>query len=401
AKSDTYLTVNDFKDLQKAFPEKVKKYEKDETIVDYVETNQDDIVETAEPRAMIKSKLPFKDALKMAFSNFKAKKFRLVLTLFLSILALVFFGFATILSDYDKDMSYTKTFYEGDAYLMSINKTEQIGKGQSSENIVPINFKNSNLNYLKSKFNNNLVYSYNIEEFKASKYLNSTQNVKDTEVFESSTHPIIKPSAFTGILDDQSEALEIVYGNRPLKINECAISDLFADYFVIGGMRIGMENGTIVKVTCDNYDQIIGKEITVGSKKYIISGIYKTNYYVYKQDFGELSLEKIHADSALNLKARNYNEDYSLFMSKILVANGYAEVFKQQLMSYDAKLHIEIPNAENSFGAIAERDTKYDLKQGEVKISALYYRNLKYGYSSTRTFEQLSSDFEAEQSYKF
>ncbi|MEG2116532.1 MAG: ABC transporter ATP-binding protein, partial [Clostridia bacterium] len=47
AKSDTYLTVNDFKDLQKAFPEKVKKYEKDETIVDYIATNQDEIVETA------------------------------------------------------------------------------------------------------------------------------------------------------------------------------------------------------------------------------------------------------------------------------------------------------------------------------------------------------------------
>ena len=368
----------------------------------YFPTNQNDIQGNTVARAMIKSKLPLGDAVKMAYSNFKAKKFRLVLTLFLSVLALVFFGFATILSDYDRDFSYVKTFYEGDAYMMSINKTEHIGTGNSSKNIIDVKFTDADLDYLKNMFNDRYAVTYDIHNIPKSPYEINKKNISDTEVFDSSSHAIFKPVQFTGIIEDENEIFGMAYGKYPDGVEECAISDIFADAFIESGMRIGMDDGTLIRVSVDNYDQIIGKKIRVGGTEYLISGIFKTNYYTYKDDFGDLSIAEIREDEQLAVKITHYAEDESKYMSKIIVDSGYSDHIKENLYHFDANLIMKIHDDYGEYlTASAEIDDKHDLKQGEVMISALYYRSLMDGNQSTRSFEQLQSDFVDNNQFEF
>ena len=399
---DTYLALAPIGEMQSAFPSKIQKFDKDTDIIKYTDTNQKSIKGNTIARDMISSQLPFVDALKMAYSNFKSKKFRLVLTLFLSVLALVFFGFATILSDYDKDFSYVKTFYEGDAYMMSISKTEHIGNGSSSKNVVDVNFTDTSLDYLQNMFNGRFAVTYDIHNIPKSPYDINKKVIADTEVFDASSHAVFKPVKFTGIIEDPNEIFEVAYGTYPDGENECAISDLFADAFVENGMRIGMGDGALVRVGMDNYDQVIGKEIRVGGVVYTISGIFKTNYHTYSDLFQAKSVAEIQEDTDLSVKMVHYTEDEARFMSKIIVDDGYSEDVKDSLFHYDAKMIMDVNDDTGAYlSASATIDNTYDLGQGEVMISALYYRNLKYGNKSTRTFEQLETDFVDNNQYEF
>ncbi len=397
---NAYILTSKAEEISSCCPEKVRMYGSNEIVEKYVVTNQDGIVPTKPAKSMIKSKLPTTEAVKMAFSNFKAKKFRLILTVFLSVLSLVFFGFATMMSDYDKEASYAKTFYEGDVYAMNVHKVQTEKNMFAQSQIEKVNFTNKDLSFLNTVFNNNTYKVYDVEKFNGVSFVKENDNKLDTEVFEISSHPVFKPTGFTGIIETSSTSINpfgVAYGKLPVDENECAISDLFAEAFIKYGIRVKMANDEIVKLYSNNIDQVIGKTIIVGSREYVITGVFKTNYHTYKKQFEGLTIDEINSNSQLKRLAENYKEDEKLYMSKIMVANGYSTSYKDQLQSYDANMSVVIPNATGkALNSSIQVDSKYDVGQGEIYLSALYYRNLMYGVDSTRTFEQLEFDFNKE-----
>lgn len=397
---DGYLTLTNNEQFKVAFPEK-SNFISAVARGKFEATKDDDIKATKQELKLIKSKLPFSDIIKLAASNFKAKKFRLVITLFLSVLSLIFFGVSVILSNYDKEMSYLKTYYEGDAYYMSVSKQEKIAVSNTKSELIDIPFSSGDITYLNDMFENKTLKVYSIENADASN-LTGKKEVLDTAFYDSSVNPVFKPSEFSGIIEAKAGQIDIVFGSFPKSDTECCISDFFADYFIKLGLRIGMEDGSIVKLTVDNFSQLMGKVITVGGNNYTITGIYKTNYYIYKEKLDGLTSKDINENLELTkLKAR-FIEDEKAYMSKLLVKEGYAEKFSKEQYYYNANLTLTIDNGQNvQLGAYIERDSKYNLKQGEVYLSALYYRNTAYGLNSSRTFEQLKADFASPKTFDF
>lgn len=386
---DRYITVLDKEEFNEVFP-KLAEIKPTARVGGFAVTNQEKIDGNTEDFKLIRSRLPFLDVIKMAFSSFKSKSFRLVITLILSVVSLIAFGFSMVLSGYDKTESYVKTYYESDAYLMSITSRESFDGAY-----VDIPISDEDIEYFDEYFDGNYLKTYEIEQAETTN-LTGKKKVLDTAFYEVSSHPVFKPSEFTGIIECAKGNIDIVYGEFPTSSNECCISDLFADYFIKLGMRIGMEDGTIVKLVVNDYSQILGKTITVGGEQYQIVGIYKTNYYIYKDVFADYSEDDITADVDLSAYRSNYKEDESMFMSKILVMDGYTENFASSRYNYNANIILK-SDGDSADGAVIgakiERDSKYNLKQGEIYLSALYYRNVKYGYSSTRSFEQLEAEF--------
>ncbi len=386
---DRYITVLDKEEFNEVYP-KLAELKPTARVGGFAVTNQEKIDGNTEFFELIRSRLPFGDVIKMAFSSFKSKSFRLVITLLLAVVSLIAFGFSMVLSGYDKTESYVKTYYESDAYLMSLTSRETFDGAY-----VDIPISDDDIEFFEEYFAGNYLKSYEIEQAETTN-LTGKKKVLDTAFYEVSTHPVFRPSEFTGILECDESDIDIVYGTFPKSSDECCISDLFADYFIKLGMRMGMEDGTIVKLVVNDYSQILGKTITVGGEQYDISGIYKTNYYIYKDVFEGLSEDDITADSSILAKYTNYKEDESMYMSKILVKDGYTESFASSRYNYNADIVLKSDGDSGEgaiLGAKIERDSKYSLKQGEVYISALYYRNIKYGYSSTRSFEQLEAEF--------
>lgn len=385
---ERYITISDKEQFSELFPKLAEEKATGKTN-GFSVTDQKKITGNTENFELIRSRLPFSDILKMALSSFKSKSFRLVITLILAVVSLIAFGFSMVLSGYDKNESYVKTYYEQDAYMMSLSRFEKSGDVNLS---LPIT--DDEIKYLDKYFDGKIIKSYEIEQAETTN-LTGKKKVLDTAFYEVSTHPVFKPAEFTGIIECDKGDIDVVYGAFPENSDECCVSDLFADYFIKLGMRIGMEDGSIVKLVVNDYSQLIGKDITVGGEKYEIVGVYKTNYYIYKDSFANYTEDEIASSEELSALKARYTEDENMYMSKLLVKDGYTKSFAIDRYNYAADLYLrsDIEGDGAVFGAKIERDSKYRLKQGEIYLSALYYRNIKYGYASTRSFEQLEAEF--------
>lgn len=400
---ESFISVSDSTEFEEAFPKKVETYSKGQKISKFLNTNESKLIDKHETkREMISSKFPLNDAIHMAFTNFKSKRFRLVLTIFLSIIALCIFGVASIMSGYDKETSYAKTFYEGNAYVMNILNQEKISDNGNSSDYLSVSHTSKTLKKLDDIIIDSYAYIYPVDTFESEVFDSNKVVVSDTEIFDNSSHPVFKPSRFDSILVNKNDMFKIAYGEKPIEDNECAISDMYAEYILKCGLRISLEDGSIVKLTVENFEQLLNKKIVVGSKKYILTGIFKTNYYIYKQQYNEFSEEE---RSPKNIKYKEFLEHYEFDkqfgFSSILVNDNFPEVYKNQLLHYEANLFMNVPNSDANEKASIVKDNQYNLAQGQVYLSALFYRNMAYGYNSTKTFEQLQSDFKFPVEYEF
>ena len=387
-KDDVYLSIKDKNEIEY---NKVALEGKTQTY-SFTPTDEKQIVGKKEGLQLIESKLPFMDVVKMALSSFFSKKFRLVITLLLSVLSLVCFGFSVMLSGYDKEISYAKTYYEGNAYYMTLNKTEEI----NSTDYAHLPFLKEDLVELENRFPDGIIKMYDLISADFGN-LTGKKEVVDTGFYDRVEHPVIAPSMFDGIIEAKMGALEIVYGNYPANVDEACISDLFADYFIEYGMRVGVGNGQVVRIQIDEYEQLLDKVITVGGNPYRIVGVFRTNYNEYKQAFLGKTAEDIANSTELSTLSTNYKTDEAMLMTKLLVADGYVSRFSKEKYTFDAELILKGDKELNEipYGASIERDTLYGLKQGEIYLSANYYRTIFYGAESTKTYRELLDDINA------
>ena len=79
--------------------------------------------------SLIKSKLPLKSAFKIGCSSLKHKRFRLVMTIFLSVIAFTLFALVDTFSSYNHVRTCTDSLIDSGVNYISVNQTVRRGKG--------------------------------------------------------------------------------------------------------------------------------------------------------------------------------------------------------------------------------------------------------------------------------
>ncbi len=364
----------------------------------FEDTRESKIKSTKTALSLIKAKLPLKDAFKIGVSNFKAKKFRLVFTLILSILSLSFFGFADIMASYNKSETFADTFYEGNVMYYKASK-EYV-----NENMMgwaePIPMSKSDVANLSEKFNGKVLKAY---DFSGGNPHYSPEVSAD--FLKNTNDKYFAPSGYNGFLEVEKNQDMVAYGNFPEKYNEVMISDFMAKGYVDLGVSIKVnQHGEEYEYVFKSLEQVIGHTLIVDGKTYVISGVYKTNFYNYYNYLKNFNEEQLQKDEDAKRAFNNMRIDSDMFYGKLVVKEGFADEQKKDLTSYNANL---VPNIASTQEYVYRQplnitvDTSGTLKKGEVKIPARYYKEVKYGWEGEKSFDELQNDFKVAQTIEF
>ncbi len=390
SETDLFLTLSTDEKVEKAYPQTMQKIREEGLTSKAVfeQTNEENITTDRPSINLIKSKLPIADAFKIGVSNFKSKKFRLVLTVVLSIFSLLFFGFADIFASYNKAETYANAFYTGDAYYMNVEKTYKFTyPGSNMERDERVNFTSEDVNYITERFNENVLKVYSFEDYRT-----------DANFFKASEDALFAPRGYDGFLETKQNDDIVAYGKFPSNFNEIMISDYMAKGYVDFSVGVQSLNG-IKEYVFDSYDQVLGHTIKIDGKDYTISGIFKTNFNFYYDTLSVYSEQELYNNDEAKRHNDNYSTDKNLFYGKVIVKEGFSENRKQAMTSFMANLVVEVPslNEHQWFEplSIAVDDS---LKQGEIKLPLWYYRDFKYGYDNQITNEEIYGEFNVPQS---
>lgn len=306
-------------------------------------------IEKYEPNnfKLIRSKLPLKNSLKMAFGSLKKKPFRLLVTIFLSMVAFTLFGLSNTMSSYDKIESGTDSIIDSKVDYASFVKERKIGdNGYSYYNISRLSeedVENIRNKFPDSDFNELMNYSISI------------MNLFDTKDIEINGDYSFYSTRFYGmskisdkLIDEMGYTLD---GKLPENDNEIVITDYIADSFILGGYTTGEEQKSATQIK--EAKDMIGKTLNLyfdGEKSYVITGILDTKfdssrYDKYKEEVkGNLGFSDYTIVSEMNT-IKNYSYHAMLFTSD----NVFNNVIKNDIgvSSYDANYNISFYNSAN------------------------------------------------------
>ncbi len=242
-----------------------------------------------EDSRFIRSRLPMKNALKIGAGSLGHKKFRLVLTIFLSMIAFALFGFADTMGSYNKYVAATESIIDSDirnaTYTVGVRHEWDYGDDMhySYEDVA---MNDEDIKLLEEKTGLSFLPVFNgSNNTRAS--ISLTRNMKDTSDIVSSG------SIYTGSLSgfakmDQATLDKLGFrltGELARADDEIVISELLYREFKHTGFS-GAESGESVekdRLTMDqngSADSIIGKHIEVEmngmSRVYRITGVIDT-----------------------------------------------------------------------------------------------------------------------------
>lgn len=299
-------------------------------------------------KPLIRSKFPLKYAARMGASGLKTKRFRLVMTVILSTLALTAFGFMLTLMTFDRNTALRNSLADG-------GQTELgVANYHVTTEIVPI--VNMEYQHTRQELSDE-------ERVKAFEKLTGLEFMKiqtfshrdgafsgSSPVFRftySSDYDYYSPTAFCGfaVTDEQQLSrfgAEIIYGRMPLNSNEIAVSDLVIEALYNSSATDTSGN----KLMRHAGDMPIGKKIHIGDSSVPaveICGIFKAPRPDRK--FDELktaatlitAAQKDEDAAAVNAVARLYtlkNELDVLYRASLSTTALVTEDFLDTYMNY-------------------------------------------------------------------
>ena len=188
--------------------------------------------------SLIKSKLPLKSAFKIGCSSLKHKRFRLVMTIFLSVVAFTMFSLVDTFSSYNHIRACTDSLIDSKLNYVSVNQSQKYGEGIDEEwDSDGLKFTDEEMKKLSDETGvemTGIFKPYNADLTFASQFdRDKVQNEKSSYVtslfkfcgFAEITQQLLDASDYTltaGRLPDSSKA-------------EIAISKAAAESFVRGG----------------------------------------------------------------------------------------------------------------------------------------------------------------------
>ena len=260
------------------------------------DTDESKDVETKEYNGketkFIRSRLPFKNALKMGSSSLGHKKFRLVMTIFLSMIAFALFGFADTLGAYDKIVAATDSIVDSNvqnaSFTLGVKHTWTYADGDSHSYYNQANMNKDDIKSLSEKTGLDFVPVFSGGSYYGGSNISLTSSMISTD-------KISQGSAYTGSLYgfvdlDRSELDKLglsIVGEMPKAADEIAISELIYRQFNMTGFKNNAhdENVKAGSLTMDKdggANSIIGKHLTFDlygmQRTYKITAVIDTNF---------------------------------------------------------------------------------------------------------------------------
>ena len=252
---------------------KAKKYVKDET-------------------KFIRSKLPMKNAVKMGASGLKHKKFRLVMTIFLSLLAFAMFGLADTMAAYEKITAATESIIDSNvnyaAMKLGVRRTTTYKDGEVYFNYETAALNDADIAYLKNEAGLDFVpvYTGTANPWESGFSMgDSFINYQNNQVYTG------KMAGLVNMTDAMlAQAGLTVSGRLPTAAGEVAISELlfrqlneYGFQYASGKTTKRIEAGALQK-DGEGENSILGKPITLKSNRggyefsYTVVGVVDTGF---------------------------------------------------------------------------------------------------------------------------
>lgn len=215
----------------------------------------------------IRSRLPIKNALKMGASGLKHKVFRLVVTIFLSLVAFTLFGFADTMASYDKITATTKSIIDTQIKNASFTLEVKEMMYQNGElkytSYSSETFNDDDVSALSKRLGINFTPVFNGSNY-VGQSIDLTDNMKSTTYIGSSYAYRGALYGFASISKAELEALGFtVTGNLPQNTDEIAISKFMYEQFKLSGYKYGSVEIPSNQLTMDETgsNSIIGKKL--------------------------------------------------------------------------------------------------------------------------------------------
>ncbi len=292
------------------------------------------VIKPHDPSAfkLIKSKLPMKSAFKIGAGGLKHKKFRLVLTILLSVVAFTLFALVDTFSAYNHIETCTSSIIDTNINYASMAKAKRIGEGIDSYwRTWGYKLTDEDLDSIKNGTGIDVkgVYVPDTGLLDFSAYTSS-----DQDLFTNGDYVIhsVAASGFSEMTEDDVRNLgyDVTAGRMPAKEDEIAITSYICETFKIGGFLTDVtvdENGAETvhyeKITSDG--DMIGKKLVFCETEYTIVGVIDTEFDLSRY---ESLTEEAEGDSTADqfvdyflFNELRYAQNYS-FHNLLIVCDG-------------------------------------------------------------------------------
>lgn len=240
----------------------------------FKETDESKIEYKEEKFKLIKSRLPFKNKLKIGASGLKNKPVRLVFTILLSMVAFTMFGLTDTFASYNKITATEKTVFENNinAAVFTVNKNrENDDYGEKFMQTYSTKFSEDDIKELEEKTGKSFLSVEENDQFRMSYYL------KDRS-------PSAYYSAFdiSGILETEKSYFDELgftfKGKFPEKYDETVITDVIFSLVKKYGYSYGDIDLSAADIRTE--EDFLNKKpyFEVNTKKYYITGIVDTKF---------------------------------------------------------------------------------------------------------------------------
>ena len=400
----------------------------------FVNTNQEDLYKGQKEYGfhLIKSRLSIKNAFTISKGSLKHKRFKLIMTIFLSVVAFTLFGLADTFAAFNKEKTIINSIIDSkiDYAALYKEKVEFIG---DEPYYYSVNATQSDVEAMSEKYGINfkgvVVPSMsNIDYY----YYGDAIKPDDEETTYRLNH--LYTSSISGFVEiTQTDLNNYGYrleGNLPQTEKEILITNYTGDAFRLTGYYNGATTESISAVR-----DLIGKTITINKIEYTISGVVDTHFNYDKfepimngydeSDMSKMilayaleselqSLQRVSLNTAIFVKEGTiqsfYNsDDYSFYKQRgsfnlINAKDGWATYVYGDVLSRnkqpitwlvdekDSLVDHEIILSKSVFLYLIDADESYDFTNLEQVKTDLRNANIyKYDYTYNTNTEEITN----------
>lgn len=269
----------------------------------------------------IKSKLPFKESIKLGLGCLKHKKIRLSISIILSIISLTVFGFVNSITSYNIDNEHYKLLQSKKINQIQLEKSE-ISNSEFYSNKKNMILSEDDILNVKNKLNNvNHEVIYKVRNNYSYKTIFEALNIPyDYDLY-------LELIAIDSLINNIDVKIK---GEYPKENNQILISNVIADYIIENGIKVKNRNEIYYP---QNYEELIDKNnsyIFDNNKEIKFSGIilYDIDEYnmireKYEHNPGEIT----------KLEYKKLNEFFSKeqnIYNKVYVSTSFINSIKEK-----------------------------------------------------------------------
>ena len=323
-----------------------------------------------------KSKLPFSYAVKMAINSFKSKPSKLIMTIILTAMSLIFMGFTANCSLFDRVMFVTNTMRDNNDFVYDV----RYSWFDTNDNYKVHDLEDENIKEIERITNSklNLVYDLydNSEELK----FEFGENDYKSAYFSNGIY-----TEFVEVKDNR--VLGEVIGRVPNNNNEIVIHQYFADYI----MKFGIMTKDEILYFPKSYEELVTskKGIKLGQNTVYIVGIInddKDNLFESARKTGVFGSEKL----------KKYFSDTYVDKSRSIYVNGFIDSAVLRSDKESILNRMSIMNSSRNYGfreniSSLKEEIEVITKNGREVVSSI---NKGEVILSLTEIKRLDSNFE-------